>query len=176
MGSWPDAVTGLPADRVSESHGDPLHSRIPHDLRGGGEPSCGGGHSGAISWRHGKSDYRHGAGRPGGVGVGSSHLLLRGSDACKGGGGARVPLVLRSAASYRLTSPPSRKETTGAEDVARRSPPTVTAGLLRVAHRPIRTEPVPTVRCIPHASQEAVSTHCRGPISCQLSAGVAGSI
>ena len=48
-------------------------------------------------------------------------------------------------------------------------------GEQQVVRRPITTEPVSTARCVPRVPQGAVSTHCRGPVSGQLSAGVAGS-
>ena len=45
----------------------------------------------------------------------------------------------------------------------------------RVARRPIKTDPMSTVRCVPCPLQVAVGTHCRGPLSGQLSAGPGSS-
>ena len=87
---------------------------------------------------------------PGGShGEGSRHFLLRKSDASEGVGEA-----FEGATCCRSTPP---EESPATEGVA----------------RPIRNEPVSRARCIPGAPLGAVSSCCRGPISGQLSAGVA---
>ena len=111
-----------------------------------------------------------GNGAHGPEGVGSPHLLMRSGHASVGGGEAFV-----GATCCRPPPPPPPKETLGATISGHRRRG-FAGGEQRVACRPIRTEPVSTAHCVPRAPQRAVSNCCSGPISGQLSAGVAGSV